>query len=200
MEGQYREAAQLARHGYDLASPDSGRALLACQEADAWQAQGDVTRATAALARAHQARDQITQADHLGGPFCCGPAREANYTIAVHLSDNRPKQALLAAERAEQAWRDGEPQAYGTWAQVRIGSAIAHLIAGEVTGAADSLGLVLDLPTDRRLATLANRMSREVLPLLESRPLRGVHSALALANRIQEYCSASETTPQLTAE
>jgi transcriptional regulator with XRE-family HTH domain len=197
-EGAYREAAHLARHGYDIAGSESARVLLACQEADAWQAQGEVALAKSAMARAHQARDQITHADSLGGPFSCGPAREANYNIAVHLRDHQPQQALLAAERAEHAWRDGDPQAYGTWAQVRIGSALAHLATKEVDGAQESLGPVLDLPTDHRLATLTTRLSRQVMPMLESPPFSGARPALALAEHIQAYCTASGTMPELT--
>ncbi|MGW4639534.1 hypothetical protein ACWEN6_13450 [Sphaerisporangium sp. NPDC004334] len=197
-EGRWREAAALARHGYDLAGPDSARVLLACQEADAWQAQGDITAAKSALTRADEARDQIVQHNLLAGPYSCGPARQANYTMAVHLRDHQPQRALQAAADAERAWRNGDAQAYGTWAQVRIGAAIAHLHDGEIDGAQVMLRPVLELPMDRRLATLTTRLLQQVTPVLAGRARAGGRQAVALSAQIREYCSTSKPVAEIT--
>jgi len=39
---------------------------------------------------------------------------------------------VSAAADADQSWAAGEPQIAGTWAQVRIGAAIAHLQQGQL--------------------------------------------------------------------
>ncbi|WP_221315653.1 helix-turn-helix domain-containing protein [Sphaerisporangium krabiense] len=196
-EGRYAEAGEYAERGYAVAARDSARVLLACQQADAWQALGDVARAKQALTLAQHARDDMACAEQLGGPFECGVARQANYGIAVHLRDRRPDHALTAAHLAERAWRGGEDRAYGTWAQVRIGAAIAHLMSKDVERAEASLRPVLDLPADHRLATLTTRLARQVAPILHSPALRGARPALALVSHIREYCSPSGSMPSL---
>ncbi|RBQ21464.1 XRE family transcriptional regulator [Spongiactinospora rosea] len=190
-EGKPTDAATLARQGFEISSPDSARVLLACQEADAWQVQGAVGQAKVAIDRARRARNQINTTDGLGGPFECGPARQANYEMGVHLRARETASALKSAAEAEQAWKDGDTWAYGTWAQVRIGSAIAYVMAGQVDGAGDALQPVLQLPDELRLATLAARLTRELTPLL------GDGHPLALRDHVREYCLGSTTMGQI---
>ncbi|PZG46570.1 hypothetical protein C1I98_14455 [Spongiactinospora gelatinilytica] len=68
---------------------------------------------------------------------------------------------------------------------MRIGSAIAHVMAGKMDGAGEALQPVLQLPDELRLATLAARLARELTPLLDDR------HPLALRDHVREYCLGS---------
>jgi len=105
-----------------------------------------------------QARDALASADEAGGIWACGRARQANYAMSIHLRAGDPAGALAEAETARQAYETGEEWAYGTWAQIRIASGIAHLLAGRVDGTASELAPILGMPPERRLATLTTRL------------------------------------------
>jgi transcriptional regulator with XRE-family HTH domain/tetratricopeptide (TPR) repeat protein len=186
---RYGEAAVYARRGYEYNPRGTARVLLSCQEADALQALGKIEDAHEALARAEQAQESISGAGDLGGIFDCGTARLANYSIGTYLRAGSADRALQQAERAETAWRDGDEWAYGTWAQVQVGAAIAHLLNREIEGAAATLQPVLNQPAERRLATLTTRLHREVTPVLASRAVVHNKTAIMLSDTITDYCS-----------
>jgi tetratricopeptide (TPR) repeat protein len=193
---RYGEAAKHARRGYEYNPPGTLRVLLACQEADALQAIGKIEDAMEALTRSERTQDAIrtqddvNEADELGGIFGCGIARQSNYSIATYLRSGSMDQALLQVHRAETAWRDGEEWAYGTWAQVQIGAAIAHLMNGEMDGAALILRRILDEPAEKRLATLTTRLHREVTPLLTSSAIGQSKLAFTLREGISDYSNS----------
>jgi tetratricopeptide (TPR) repeat protein len=184
---RYADAAMYARRGYEYDPPGTARVLLACQESDALQALGKIDEARKVLDLAERSLDNIREADELGGIFGCGAARQANYSIATYLRAGSVKQALREVERAEAAWRNGEEWAYGTWAQVQIGAAIAHLMSGEVEAAATILQQILDEPAERHLATLTTRLRREVTPLLENPAMKQAKAAIMLCEGIAYY-------------
>jgi transcriptional regulator with XRE-family HTH domain/tetratricopeptide (TPR) repeat protein len=185
--GRYASAATYARRGYDFKPPGSARILLACQEADAFQAMGSLDDARETLGRAVRTQEGIRQSDELGGIFACGTARQANYSIATYLRAGSVDGALQQVERAEAAWRDGEDWAYGTWAQVQIGAAIAYIMKGEIDGASAVLRPVLDQPAESRLATLTTRLSHDVAPLLDNPAIGKSKSAIMIREGISDY-------------
>ncbi|MEV4170139.1 hypothetical protein [Nonomuraea sp. NPDC049709] len=115
------------------------KVFLALQEADARQELGDIPRARQALRDAERARAAISRPDELGGLFSCGLARQCNYTMTVHLRAADVGKAVAAAELGLDAYRHGEERAYGTWAQIRICLAHAHLIARQLEAAQAAL-------------------------------------------------------------
>jgi hypothetical protein len=198
---RYSDAAVYARRGYEYQPPGTARVLLSCQEADALQAMGKVSEAEAALVRAEHAQENISGAEDLGGIFGCGVARHANYSIGTYLRGGEAGRALQQVERAETAWRDGDEWAYGTWAQVQIGAAVAHLMNKEVEGAAAILEPVLSQPAERRLATLTTRLHREVRPLLASPAVVRSRAAIMLSDGITDYCAEqSRIRPMLESD
>ncbi len=196
---RYDDAARYARRGYEYKPSGTSRVLLACQEADAHQALGRVDDAREALDRAQRAQDSLRGADELGGIFACGTARCANYSIATYLRVGAVERALQQVERAETAWRDGEEWAYGTWAQVRIGAAIAYLMNGEIEAAAGALRPLINDPAERHLATLTTRLRSEVAPLLASRAIGQSKTAIMLRDEIANYCTEQSRSLPLPA-
>jgi transcriptional regulator with XRE-family HTH domain len=196
---RYDDAATHARRGYEYMPPGTASVLLACQEADAWQAEGRIDDAREALIRAEQARENISRADDLGGIFACGIARQANYSIATCLHTGSVKEALQQVERAETAWHGGEQWAYGTWAQVQIGAAIAHAMNGEMDGAAAVLQPVLNQPAERRLATVTARLGGEVASLLAKPGIGQSRAGALLHAQITDYCEAQPLLRMLPA-
>jgi tetratricopeptide (TPR) repeat protein len=184
---RYGDAAVLARRGYEFRPPGTISVLLACQEADALQAEGRIEEAKEALNRSEGLQDTTSGDDEFGGIFGCGIARQANYSISTYLKAGSVDQALRHVERAELAWRSGEEWAYGTWAQVQIGAAIAHLLNGEIEAAVNVMQQVLNQPEEQRLATLATRMRRDVTPLLANPATGGSKSAILLREGIENY-------------
>jgi hypothetical protein len=196
-DADYLAAAESARHGQQHAANGTALVLLACQEADALKAMGRVREAEEAIARAHIFQDSTNTPDEIGGLFFCGRARLANYEIGVHLAAGRPHEALLAASSAEDAFAQGDQWAYGTWAQVRFGSALAHLMLGSVDGAADSVDPVIAMPTDRRLDTLARRAGEVVQALTRPKLVRSPN-VRELIDKVNEYRNSRVVVREIT--
>jgi hypothetical protein len=74
----------------------------------------------------------------------------------------------------------GEEHIRGTWAQVRIGAAIAHLLRGQLDGTADELASVLDMPPEFRIATVTG-----LLADLDARLAHGLHADSAVTASIR---------------
>jgi transcriptional regulator with XRE-family HTH domain len=158
-DGNERHAADLARSGFGLCPPNSTRVLLACQEADA----AALPAAQEAVTRAERAEDEITADDVLPGLYSCGPGRRAGYAMTYHLRAGQPAKVLAAGIIADQGHDDG--QSYGTWAQVQINAALAHLANRSIDGAAHRLAPVLALPPHMRLATFDGKLARALVAL-----------------------------------
>lgn len=158
-DGNERRAAELARSGFEKCPPNSTRVLLACQEADA----AALPAAQEAVTRAERAEDEITADDDLPGLYSCGPGRRAGYAMTYHLRAGQPTKALVAGTIADQVHDGG--QSYGTWAQVQINAALAHLANHSIDGAAHRLAPVLALPPRMRLATFDGKLARALVTL-----------------------------------
>jgi len=179
---QLSRASDLARRGYECCPPNSTRVLLACQEADA----ADVSAARESISRAVYAEDEIAADDDLGGLFSCTRTRRAAYTITLHLRSGEPEQALRAAAEADVAYCPGDGTSYGTWGQVQISAALAHLTRGDADAARERLSPVLALPAGMRLATFNGKLE-QTIALLAGPLLRGSSSARDLAEQVGGY-------------
>ncbi len=195
-EGRFQEAADLARRGLECAPPTTARVLLASQLGDARQADGDIAGALEAQSVVKRARDEVTSEDDAAGIWACGRARQANYAMGVHLRAGNAAAALAEAETAQQAYEAGEPWAYGTWAQIRIGSGIAHLLAGRVDGAASELAPIFSMRPEHRLATLTTRLG-EVGMRLADRRYQGSTEVAELRDQIVDYRAHTVTARAL---
>ena len=195
-EKRLARAVEYAKRGLAVAPATSARVLLACQLGGAHQALGDVRSALAAHDAAVDAREAMA-GEELGGLWWCGPARQANYAMWVHLRAGDSMAALEAAGAAQDAYADGDHWAYGTWAQVMIGTAIAQLQKGEPEGAAETLDPILQMPAEQRLATLSERLG-DVDRYLGHRKYAGDPHALSLREQIGEYRADTVTVRALT--
>ncbi|GAA2638850.1 helix-turn-helix transcriptional regulator [Actinomadura fulvescens] len=190
-EERYQAAAELARRGFELAPAGSrGRVLLAVSEATALQSSGAIEDAYQALSRAQRARDDADHVDDVADAWSCPRARQETYALQVGLGARDPVAVLRSVRAADDAWADGDPRVYGTWAQVRIGAALAHVMMGEPEGAAEELAPVFDLGQEFRVVTIIGRMSEVAQRLGHSR-YKGDQSAADLRDKIRAFRDGS---------
>ncbi|GAA1585202.1 hypothetical protein GCM10009678_79710 [Actinomadura kijaniata] len=198
-EGRFRDAAALARRGFELAPATArGRVLLAVSEATALQSSGDVAAAREALARAQAAADAPGAADQSADAWSCPRARQETYALQVGLGARDPAAMLRSVQAADDAWADGDQWVYGTWAQVRIGAALAHVMTGDPEGATAELEPVFALGDDYRVVTIIGRMSEVGQRLKHSRYGRDPRAA-ELRDRIRAFQAGSLERKAVTA-
>ena len=195
--GDYLAAAQLAQHAASYSPPGTAAVMLACQEADAYSKLGAADHTTEALRRADKAAGSIKAADTIGGLFSCEPARHANYSSGSYLLTGRPDLALIETDRALAEFGTDTSYGFGTIGQVHITRTLAFIASGDLDGAAQAVRPVLDLPVERRLATLKDRL-RSATPTLGRRAMRGSAVATPLRAEITEFCGVSSAQRQLT--
>lgn len=197
-EDRYADAADLARRGFEAAPTGGrGRILLAVSEATARQSKGDIPGAREALRRAARARDEHS-ADEGADAWSCTRARQATYALQVGLGARDPDAMLASVTEADDAWADGDAWVYGTWAQVRIGAALAYVMSGDPEGAATELDEVFDLGTEYRVVTIIGRMNEVGRRLRHSR-YKGDSRAAELRERIRAFQAGSLEPKALTA-
>ncbi|WP_165964541.1 helix-turn-helix transcriptional regulator [Actinomadura sp. KC216] len=198
-EARHAEAADLARRGFEVAPAGGrGRILLAVCEATALQSRGDIPGAREAMRRAEQARDEHSAADEGADAWGCTRARQCAYALQVDLGAHDPRAMLRSAAEADDAWADGDQWVYGTWAQIRIGAALAHVMTGDPEGAAAELDEVFDLGSEYRVVTIIGRMS-EIGRRLGHRRYKGDSRATELREKIRAFQSGSLEHKALTA-
>jgi transcriptional regulator with XRE-family HTH domain len=181
---QARAARVYAQRGFEHGPVNTTRALLACQIADA----SSDREALAAIASASDALESAAVDDDLGGVFECGRIRVINYAIGVHLKAGDAKGALTASSSARNL-RPGEQSiGYGTLAQIAIGSGFARLLQRDLPGAASEIAPVLTLPPERRLATMAGKLTELAVACETAAMSGGGEQAAELAGRIRDYC------------
>jgi hypothetical protein len=153
-EHRYADAADLARQGFELAQLSPMSVQLAYYEANSAALLGDRSRARTALARAEQSAEALPGRD-TGVSLWSFPAeRQAIFALSVALRTGDPGGALRAAALADDGWAAGDPHIPGTWAQVRIGAAIAHLLHDSLDGAVEQVTPMLTLSPEFRIATV----------------------------------------------
>jgi hypothetical protein len=192
---RFADSADLARRGFECSPPTPIRILLASQEANAAALLGDVRRAGQALGRAEDAAGGPIAADSGISAWSCPRPRQALFALSVATRSGDPDAAMRAAEMADSAWASGDPWVAGTWAQVRLGAGIAHIMKGDLDGALEEITPVLALAPEFRMATITgytSHMDRR----LRQRRFQGDITAMEIRQKIQEFNSAALSDAQ----
>jgi hypothetical protein len=189
-EGRYAAASALARRGFEICPPTPERIFLAAAEATALQSLGDIDGAWQAMGRAQAARDETDDPTEVATAWTCVRARQAAYALQVGLGADDPAAVLRQVHEADAAWAEGDPWVYGTWAQVRIGAALAYVIGGDPEGAAEELAPVFDLEDQYRVVTIVGRIG-EVGRRLADPCFAGSGPAEDLKERIRAFRAGS---------
>jgi hypothetical protein len=183
-QDRFAEAAGLARRGFEVSGQPAVRAELAYREANAIALFGDAPGARAALQRADRASEGLDDGGTSAWSFSRG--RQAIFTLSVCIHTGDPDGALRAADQADAYWNAGGGKVAATWAQVRAGAAMAHLLNDSLDGAAEQLGLVLKLPPEQRISTVTGYLD-EIGGMLQARRFTGSPLASALMEQIAEF-------------
>ena len=186
-QGRFAETAGLAARGFAATGQAPVRAELAYREANAMALFGDAPKARAALQKAGRAAEGLADVGTSAWSFSRG--RQAIFTLSVCVHTGDPDGALRAADAADAYWDSGGGKVTATWAQVRAGAAMAHLLKGSLDGAAAQLAAVLELPPDQRIRTVTGYLD-EIGGMLGARRFVGSPVAAALAEQIREFSMA----------
>lgn len=183
------ESAAMARQGYDCSPPTPIRIQLASQEANAAALLGDASRAREALRRAETAAETVIPDSGISAwSFATG--RQALFALAVATQTGDSDGALHAAAMADAGWAAGEPQVPATWAQIRVGAGIAHLMQGALDGAIEEVTPMPTLAPGLRVATVTNYIENLDRRLNNPR-FRDSKRAIELRQQIREFNSAA---------
>ena len=179
----YATAADLAERGFEYGPVTPMSIQLASYEANSAALLGDHQRAREALSRSEQFAAALTHnAEPDTSPWAFPAQRRAVFRLSVLLRTGDPTAALKVAADADAGWAAGEEHIRGTWAQVRIGAAIAHLLRGQLDGTAEELASVLDMPPEFRIATVTG-----LLADLDARLSHGLRADSAVAASIRRH-------------
>jgi hypothetical protein len=174
---RFADSAELARRGFECSPAMPIRTLLACQEANAAALLGNMRGARDALNRAREASDGQVAVDSGLSAWSCPRPRQALFALSVGIQCGDPDAALQAAELADQGWACGDPWVAATWAQVRLGAGVAHIIKGDLDAAQSELAPVLTLDPAFRMATVVAYASEMDRRLRQQRFRRNVVAA-----------------------
>jgi tetratricopeptide (TPR) repeat protein len=177
----YATAADLARQGFEHGPVDPMSVQLAYYEANSAALLGDYNRARHALRRADQIAESLPASGASGSPWSFPAERKAMFRLSVLLYTGDPRSALAAAEAADRGWDAGDPYIPGTWAQIRIGAAIAHLQQDSLDGAAEQVSSMLTLAPEFRISTVTG-----YLAVLDSRLARPRFAASRTAQDLRQ--------------
>jgi tetratricopeptide (TPR) repeat protein len=191
----YAQAADLARQGFEHGPVSPMSVQLAYYGANSAALLGDRSRAKTALGRAEQIADALPSADTGLSPWSFPPERQAIFALSVALRTGNTDGALRAAAVADQGWAAGDPHIPGTWAQVRIGAAIAHLLNDSLDGAVEQVTPVLTMPPEFRIATVTGWLA-DLDDRLASDRYAHSRAASGLRQQIREFtANALPTLP-----
>jgi transcriptional regulator with XRE-family HTH domain len=183
-------AADLARQGFEYGPVDPMNVQLAYYEANSAALLGDQYRARHALIRADQIAESLPASGASGSPWSFPAERRAIFRLSVLLRTGDPRGALAAAETADRGWDAGDPYIPGTWAQIRIGAAIAHLQQNSLDGAAEQVSPMLTLAPEFRISTVTGYLA--VLDGRLARPrFAASRTAQDLRQEIREFQTAA---------
>lgn len=172
----------------------AGRARLFAIEARAYGHLGDSSRATRAIrASFDDCNDDMDDLhDGIGGEFHHDAARLARShgTTCLLLRDGVGAEEHTARVLDLQAALPPGRRTPRIEAEARTDRAATLLIAGELEGAREMIIPIAQLPPDRRIAGLVERV-HQVRNLLTTEPLRTAAAARALGEDLEEYIRAS---------
>jgi hypothetical protein len=147
---------------------------------------GDTSRARTALARAEKSAEALPAKDTGVSPWSFPAERQAIFALSVALRTGDPTGALRAGTLADEGWAAGDPHIPGTWAQVRIGAAIAHLLKNSLDGAAEQVTPMLALAPEFRIATVTGWLT-DLDNHLASRRFAASPTAAGLRQQIRDF-------------
>jgi hypothetical protein len=190
---RFAVSADLAHQGYDCSPATPIRILLASQEANAAALLGDLHRARAALQRAERASETI-RPDSGVSAWSCPPPRQALFALSVAIRAQDAASALTRAKAADAAWASGAARVTGTWAQVRLGAAIARIMTADLDGALAEITPVMTLAPEFRMATITG-YTRQIDQRLRQRRFLRDGTAMAIRSRIRDFHAAALGEP-----
>lgn len=182
----FAQSADLARRGFECSPPTSIRILLASQEANAAALLGDMRRAHEALRRAEDARVGPIEPDSGVSAWSFPRARQALFAMSVAIRSGDPDEALRSAAVADSAWASGDPFVPGTWAQVRLGASIAHIMRNDLDGALKEFSSVHTLAPEFRMATITG-YTAQMDKRLRQRRFQDDALAMRIREQIREF-------------
>ncbi|WP_412519463.1 helix-turn-helix domain-containing protein [Actinomadura madurae] len=186
------EAADLSRQGYEASPHTPMKTQLAWYEANAAAIVGDKSRAREAVTRAEKSAENLHDGTADLSVWSFPHERQALFALSVANRTGDPDAALQAAEMADTAWANGAPVAPAIWAQIRVGTGVAHLLKGDLEGTAEQLAELLTLDPGMRLTTvtryLADLDRRLSHPQYRDSPL-----AIQLRQQIRDFNAAALT-------
>jgi hypothetical protein len=194
-QDRFAEAAGLAARGFDASGKTPVRAELAYREANAIALFGDAVRARETLKKAIRASEGLDDGGTSAWSFSRG--RQAIFTLSVYIHTGDPDSALRAAQEADAYWDGGGGKVTATWAQVRAGAAMAHLLKDSLDGAAGQLAPVLELPPNQRIRTVTGYLD-EISWMLQTGRFAGSPLATWLGEQIREF-NAADVTANMSA-
>lgn len=187
----FSQALWFAQDGMQYATTGPSAARLLCGQAQSMTGLGDSAGAVDALQHAETARDQIPGADSATGIFAFREAKQRYYAGSSLIWHDDTK-LLRRAERESLAaihnWETGAPvdRSLSDEALCRVYAATARVSLGEVDGAREALGPILDLPGERRISWIKKRMGR-VARMLHNDPYLGSPLASSLRDELIAY-------------
>lgn len=184
-DGRARESVRYAQAGAEAArlAGSTSAVWLAVSEARAWASLGNAPEARAAIDRAERAWETATddnEVDQMGGIATFTRARQVYYAAeALAWLPSEAEAAEDYSARAVEAYSDESAPdwAFGDAAGSRSALAIARIYRGELDGAADAVGPVLDLPPGQRIRGIISCT-------------RHVHDALVRSGRAADSAAA----------
>jgi tetratricopeptide (TPR) repeat protein len=158
----YMGAAQYAEDGLRYAGSGTSELFLRSALALDRARSGDIQRAIEILDRAQRTADKSpTGVDALTGPCTCSVGRAGGFWSDTRLALGDYRSALEHAESAIREFESTPPEQrnFGSERMIRCQQTKAHLVAGDLDGAIESLGPVLDTSPEHRVRPLLQRVS-----------------------------------------
>jgi hypothetical protein len=200
--GRLEDSVRYAQSGAEASARSHGTAgvWLVSNEARALAALHRLDDAHAALARVADARDRVRpdELDSLGGLCTFSRPRQLYYAADAlawggHPEADHTERLALAALEAY-AGTPAQDRAFGGVAGTRSALAIARVFHGEIDGAADALGPVLELPVAQRIHGVVTSVEH-VHTALRSVENPG-REVIELAGAIEGWTAERLTLPQ----
>jgi hypothetical protein len=182
----YAAAAEAAHRGLADGPVTPMSVQLASYEANAAALLGDRARARQALTQAESIAELVPSGESSLSPWSFPAGRQAMFRLSVLLHTGDPGGALQAAAAAEDSWAAGGPHNPGTWAQVRTGAAIAHLLQDSLDGAVEQVTPVLALAPGMRIATVTGWLA-DLDDQLAARRFGASKIGVSLRDQIHEF-------------
>lgn len=186
------EAADFSRQGFEASPHTPMKTQLAWYEANAAAIVGDKSRAREAVTRAEQSAETINSGTADLSVWSFPDERQALFALSVANRTGDPDAALRAAEIADTAWANGAPVAPAIWAQVRVGTGVAHLLKGDLEGTAEQLAELLTLDPAMRLTTVTRYLA-DLDRHLNHRKYRDSSLAIQMRQQIRDFNAAALT-------